>query len=237
MSAETASKSANWQLSLANVMVFVFAVATWMLLMNRINIRTPPYLPAPVILILLFGGVVAFRKRRMAVLVLLVLLLIMVLGSLRFLNNRYNEGIQNRRRNFGLLKSFEAGLCLYALDHGSFPPPSTDIDQSGAELYRTLMTPLKRDDGKTPYPYISGPSVCTPDGVNHAVDYFGSRLVWAKTSNGKSILVDTGADNLPGGTLDSHGVYTRSPIDANGDGDDDGADDGVLYPKIDQGKE
>lgn len=223
-------KGSNWQLSLANILVFVFAVGVWMVLVRQGAILERQWITFGAMIVAGFCAVVAYRQRRRAVMLLITVFLFVVAGSHSGLRYQHLKDMELRERRMMDLMNLEAMVLSYSSLVGMPPPPSTNIATSGSDLYRALITPVMSSNGVMVGPVSSCYFVRVENGVSHITNSFNSRLLWAKTSDGKWILVDTGPDNLPGGTLGSDGVYTPGPIDANGDGKNDGADDLAVFP-------
>jgi len=219
-------KHNQWQLSLANVLVFVIAVAIWMGFITRGDILSQRPTTYAVFALSLIAILVARHKRQRAVGLLILLFMLIVGGSHAFLSYRHLGEMRVREQRLATLYSIQMALISYSTDQNDFPSPSRTVAQSGAVLYAALMTKSRLG------PYLGTTNVRTENGSTHLLSAFGARLLWARTPEGKWILVDTGPDNLPGGTLSPDGVYTPGPVDMNSDGINDGVDDLVVFPSL-----
>lgn len=225
-------KGSNWQLSLANILVFVFAVGVWMVLVTQGEILERRYITFGVVAAALVMAFLAVRARRKAVILLIALFLFLVLETHALLRYRQRMDVVAHSERMLVLYDIDSAIRMHSVLLKENLAPSVDVDKSGAELYVALMTPVTLANGQTFGTSLKGTPVQVVNGVSRLTGAFGARLLWARTSDGKGILLDMGPDNLPGGTLSADGIYTPGPVDANGDGKNDGADDLALFQKL-----
>lgn len=228
MNAETRKRN-DWQLSLANVLVFVFAVAVWGLLATQSVILERQYITFGVLAATLVIAVRVHLARQRAVMLLIFVYLFVILGTHALLRYRQQMDVVVQSQRMLVLHQIDFAIRQHVGLLKENLPPSTDCDKSGAELYLALMTPVTLANGQTFRPTLKSPPIQIVRDVPHLIGAFGARLLWARLPDGKGILIDMGPDNLPGGTLSATGIYTPGPVDANGDGINDGVDDLALF--------
>jgi len=222
------TKRTEWQLSLATILAFVFAIAIWLLLATRANVMERPQITGGVLFVAIVCAIFAYTRRRRAILLLIALFLFVVGGSHGYLRVAHLREMELRERRNATLHSISMAIEMYSMDFNEFPPPSTNAAMSGADLYRYLITPGNLKTGQPRPSYIVGPYSRIENGKPHFIGALDGRLLWARTSTGHYFLLDSGPDNLFGGTLDVNGVYTPGPVDANKDGTTDGEDDVMV---------
>lgn len=223
----------KWQISLANVLVFVFAVAIWFL---AATLASNVWLSNATLVVMLAGMVgsfLAWRRGRLGILLLVVLFEFIVVGQLlglsylRALNSeKYNSQIR-------LLRIVSGGLNTYYRDWKEYPPPPADLKQCGAELHRLLTTQGRKHNGhhrgkKLPptLPYLDIQQL--PPGqtaTDKILGGTGNELQWMLNGTGRFILIDVGEDGFAGKYSFEGKEIRKTPVDANRDGIDDGADD------------
>jgi len=223
-------KQNHWQLSLADVLTFVFAMAVWGLLVTQEAILERQYITFVVMLAAGACAFVARQRKRRAVLLLIAIFLFTVAGSHTVLRARQLKAMNTRLYRQQLLWAVQLGMQMYAEMLHAEIPPDTSIDAAGAELHRALLTNIIDARGRQYGPFVFSKNVRVEKGVTYLTGGKNARLIWARMPDGKGILIDTGPDNLPGGTLSATGIYTPGPVDANGDGTNDGADDMAVFP-------
>jgi len=220
---EDPTRRKNWQISLANVLVFVFAVAFWFLVVTKLS-----HLLAPITLIVMLAGVLAtifawLRKLR-GILVLLFLFEVIVMGSLlggEYFQMLATQKIYARKR---VLHSLSTSFSRYYGDWDAFPPPPADSKSSGTELARFLLTTRKKVNA----PYTSLRPRLTKNGTPELVGATEHTLVWVLPDTENFILVDVGNDTIAGKYIFQKYEPLRVASDVNGDGVDDAEDDIVM---------
>lgn len=217
----------KWQISLANVLVFVFAVGLWFL---TATLASNAWLSNATLVVMLSGMVgsfLAWRRGRLGILVLLLLFEFAVVGQLlglSYLRALNSERYQAKRR---LLRTVSSSLSAYYSDWGAFPPPPADPKLGSADLARYLTLKMKRGPYLLNTPQTSN-WVEFNDGVARLVGARRHALTWVLTGKDKFILIDMGEDGLPGQYTWDGTDLLKTPVDANKNGLDDGDDDAAM---------
>jgi hypothetical protein len=216
----TSQPLGKWHLSLANVMVFVFALGLWFALVLS---GTPELAMVALILIpaALISAISAWSQRRYAVILLACLFQVIVVGGSVLLVGNYMHKLAIHRHRGHVLRNIAEGLNLYYFDWNEYPPPPSDSKMCGSELARYLSMPGK----KAPYlPYWNELEGQRSKSILSGGT--GNALKWELLGKEAFILIDVGRDGAAG----KYSVKNITPIpnDTNQDGIDDGADDAVI---------
>lgn len=208
---------APWQLSLATILTFVFAVAIWLLLATRI----PNELPF-LTLFVMFSGIAAtlflWRKQK-GLVVLLILFETIVVGTTVAQTLTRAASSRDYHAKKRLLKSIAEGMSIYASRCNGIPPPPADPAQHGKILHDLFTSDFLVSNNYIPK---------SPSGK--LLGATGNRLKWEVHGGGdRFLLIDMGEDGIAGKYVHYEtGDLKSIPVDANRDGIDDGADDAAV---------
>lgn len=219
---EATQARGKWQLSLANILVFVFAVATWLALMIS-GSGVFVLIGLGMIYIGLFAVISARAQRRYALLLLMVCFELIATGSTFFMLRNHMRTNVDRRRRYQILHSIANGMDLYYSDWNQYPPPPIDSKLCGAELTRYLSLPGKNA------PFLRyGNELAGQSSAMNLSGGNGYALKWELQGKDVFILIDVGKDGVAGKYSVEESSIKKIPNDTNHDQIDDGADDEVV---------
>jgi len=196
-----------WQLSLATLLLFVFAVALWFLVVARAPLN--PIIPLFVMLSGMAATLFLWRRKKKALLVLLILFETIVVGTTVAQTLARAASSRDYGAKQSTLRAIAAGLSSYFSSNKGVPPPPAD-----AKLHSKLLHGILPLDVPTPSGKILG-----------ATDNY---LKWEPCGADRFILIDMGEDGLAGKYTYDGTSLRRTPVDSNHDGIDDGADDQAV---------